>query len=142
MPRTRKAVVSVDPEFHDRMRRAWTLAGVANQAQLMRRLKISRQLAHKYWHGLTGRDTIRAADLYHIAKTLNASQSWLLTGVGQMFPGRRLTAEQLRVIEIYDAFPKEHEKWRDGWVSDGVTVLERLGLKPSKHLPYPIPKAQ
>lgn len=108
----------------------------------MRKLKIGRQTAHKWWHGLTSPDKLRASDLYKIADGLNVSARWLLTGNGPMTPRQALDPDQHRVVEIYNSFKDENKGWRDDWVSEGVRRLERLNLKPSLSNPFPVSQTQ
>lgn len=115
---------------------------IRSQAELMRKLKVSRQVANKWWNGQTATDMIRAVDLFKIADGLRVSIRWLLTGKGSMLPGLRMTPEQHRALEIFNSFTEEHKGWRDDWLTEGVRRLERLNLKPSISNPYPVQSRQ
>jgi hypothetical protein len=137
MPSSSKKSVPKDTSFHDRMKTAMKMADITSQAALMRHLKINRGTAHKWWHGLTGVKTMRAVDLFKIAAGLKVSPTWLLTGEGPMLPGKRLSADEHRVLEVFNAFTPEREDWRDNWVSAGIKQLQLLDLEPSNSNPFP-----
>ena len=142
MARKNPDIQPLDPHFHERLRRAMGAALVYSQVDLMKKLKISRSLANKYWNGQIYASKIRAADLYRIADKLGCSFSWLLTGSGSPTKGRRLGPEEHRVLNILDAFPREHYQWRDAWIKNGEDTLTNLGIKPSTLYPYPVTKGK
>lgn len=120
----------VNPEFYERFHAACRKQGIFNQADLMRALKINRQTAHKWWHGMTDPENMRASDGFRIADGLNISMRWLLKGGPEGMAQRpQITTDQFRVLEIYDQFGEDHAQWRDDWVSDGVRRLELLGRR-------------
>lgn len=140
MPRKIHDPAPKDPGFHRRLHAACKLADVQDQTQLMRRLKINRQTAHKWWHGQSSPEKMRAVDIFRIADGLKVSARWLLDGGGQMLPGKRLTPDEHQVIEIFNSFKPENQGWRDDWVSEGVRRLERLNLSPTLSNPFPVPQ--
>lgn len=114
------------------------LKGIRTPTEFSRRLNVSKQTAQKWWHGLTRADTIRGVDVHNISTVLNVSMFWLMFGGDFSSKRRQLNDAEHYALELCAAFPDEHSKWRDDWLSDGVRRLELLGLRPPKK-PHPPP---
>ena len=116
----------------ERIQDAARVQGIHTPAEFADRLKVGRQIGHKWWKGNT--PNLRAADLFRIADALQVSPRWLLAGDAPMTRGKPPTPDEQRALDLYRALP---EGWREDWISDGNRTLERLNVAPSVANPFP-----
>jgi len=119
-------------DFARRVQIAAKARGIENPSQLGRKLKISAQLAHKYWRGDTTNPA--AKDLFRLADALEVGARWLLLNEGGPTQREKLTPDESKCLVI---FRQLGDGWRDDWLEQGQRILDRTKAEPSAANPFP-----
>ncbi len=130
---SRKPKRALDAEFATRLKAAMTLHPKWTVPLLAHEAGCTRAVLGKYLNGKS--TTIEALLLDQLARTLEVSAGWLLTGAGTMSRKRPLTPDEERVLNVLANLVDE--KVRDFWITQGEELAHmQPPLFPSAGNPY------
>lgn len=118
--------------FAGRIKIGMAAQGIAGASELARRMKLRRQTVQKWLSGEVSK--IEPENLIKLAQILDMDPEWLATREGEPQRKGRVTLEQKRLIELYNALP---EQLRRAWMRSGDAMLQDTG-EVSKAQPFTI----
>lgn len=131
VPRPRKR--ALDKDFKDRF-----AAAMANQPQwdpvrLAEQVGCTRQVLYNYLNGKNS--SIDALLLNEIARKLEVSAGWLLTGQGTMSRPVALSPDQMQVLDLLERMPSDGV--RELWINNGEQLIRsQLALFATRSDPF------
>lgn len=130
---SRKPKRALDAEFSTRLKAAMALHPKWSVPLLAQEAGCTRAVLGKYLNGKS--TTIEALLLDQLARKLEVSAGWLLTGAGTMSRQRPLTPDEERVLNVLANLVDE--KVRDFWITQGEELAHmQPPLFPSAGNPY------
>jgi transcriptional regulator with XRE-family HTH domain len=118
-----------------------TNAGLKNQSELARRLKVHRQTVNKWLKGDV--DDLTPEMLFKLADALGVNPRWLYSGPPESpVKPRALDPEQEELIHIKETLESANATAADQWLSNGRSLVQ-IVAPASRNNPFPVkPKAK
>lgn len=115
-----------------RIRDAMLAQGVANPAELSRRIDLPRQTVHRWLNGDTKNMSVE--NLFRLADALNVSARWL--ALGDVEPSKYVIKNETEV-EMMSIMKEMSPLTREQWLAIGRSLLAvQTGGRPTKVNPY------
>lgn len=120
-----------------RIKGSMATAGIESQSDLARRVRVNRQLVHKWVSGQV--DELTPTLLFRLADVLKVSARWLALGPPiSPTKSRQMSIDEVELLDIASALKQRD---REAWISSGRAMV-RLTAEASAGNPFPLRRKQ